>query len=492
MQNSALLQTLNALTIAERRELAVFLEKKVYHTTKHGKQIVALFTLLDTHLTSASDKILEKKSVYAHISAGKVYRKGYLENLMTELQTAIRQFITEKTLRSRWGKVVEELCMAEFYRSRALPARAQNALQRAETELRSTDADETPLLRWWIDNEAFSQAAWMNQRSGNLNLPEALHSCLSYMAPELLRLTAAYNNQKRVFPDMDDHWGAFLSQIRLIFRQVEYFENPALQLLDQAITLMEAPETIGRAELDAFIQSFRASGLSASNRETRVIAAYIRNAFIRIIHQYQPDERMRFYREQLEAGWLYENGQIPAASFLNLVRVGIQSGNLAWLQTFLADHKNRIAGPQCENIQLLGQAQFHFAGNDWKAVEKCLNHLRQLPKLRDLSLEKLMRLLEIKTAYELRNHEHLNDLIKSFSIFLTRNKKKIGQHNYAMDRHFVQILRQLIRYGQVYRNKAAPKNKLPALSYTVQNPHNQIAERIWLCEKSTELVNSLS
>jgi len=419
--------------------------------------------------------------------AGRHYHPGNFENLMSGLLSAIRQFVFELALRKRWGTVLEELNMAEFYRCRDLPLRASQALKRAESALLeiSPVSEEHAWLRWQTDREVFLQAAAGNQRKGLLHLPDTLRSLLSLFAPELLQLTAAYANQQRVSAENHDDWGGFLKGFRALCREAAYFGHTGLSFLDQALQLMDQGHELTRPQLDDLNRSFKERWKDMSEKEAKVIAAYLRNALIKILAQYTLKERFDFYREQLEAGWLYEHDRLQASSFLNMVKLALQAGDQDWLRNFLTIHQDRINGTQKENVRLIGEAQCFFSRKEWKMVDHCLIALRQLPKLRDISLEKLMRLLEIKTAFELEQYEHLSNLLSSFQIFLKRNQTAIGQSNYLADYNFIKALRALSRQ----KNKSMlVKSKSPQKVYKnwhtrCLDPDFLLAEKEWLTEK---------
>jgi len=491
MEDSVLFQTIGALTDSERRELRIFLKNRLAGSVKNGKQILALFILIDNHLRSRkSEENLQKEAVFSTLFEGKQYKPGNFENLMSGLLTAVRQFIFELTLRKRWGDVLEELSMAEFYRCRSLPLRAKQALNRAESALLRvpTVSNEYSWLRWQRAHEAFLQAAAENQRKGLLYLPETLRSFISHFAPELLKLSAAYVNQQRVVGDKQDEWSTFLNGFRDLCVEAGYFEHTGLYFLDQAMQLMDMRQELTRTQLDEFNRKFLEHQSELSEQYAKVIAAYIRNAMIRILHQYSPEERLHFYHIQLDAGWLYEQDRLQASSYLNIVKVAMQAGNEDWLRTFLSAHREKIDGPQKENVRLIGEAQYYFSTGAWKMVDSCLIELRQLPKLRDISQEKLMRILEIKTAFELGQEEHLLNLLTSFQIFLKRNKSAIGQLNYSADYNFIRVVRALSRLKAIQHPisnsnlKKADKN----LISLGQAPGFPLAEQAWLYEKCLE------
>lgn len=488
MQDSILFQTIGALTDTERLDFHIFLENRISTSIKNGKQIRALFILIDHHLTNKrSKKSLTKEEAFSALFSGKPYRAGNFENLMSGLLSSIRQFVFEQTMRKRYGSVLEELSMAEFYRCRDLPLRATQALKRTESALLelSPVSEGYAWLRWQTDREAFLQAAAGNQRKGLLHLPDALRSVMSLFAPELLQLAAAYTNQQRVSPEKQDEWSGVLNGFRDLCREADYFGHTGLQFLDQALHLMDLRQALTRTQLDDFNQRFWENQPHLSKKEANVIAAYLRNALIRILPQYTPKERLDFFRAQLDAGWLYEHGRLQGSSFLNIVKVALQAGDQDWLQIFLSAHKDKINGPQKENVRLIGEAQYYFSRKEWKMVNDCLIALRRLPKIGDISLEKLMRLLEIKTAFELEQLEHLNNLLNSFQIFLKRNQTFIGQPNYSADYNFIQVVRSLSK--QKHKPPEMSTGNLPKANKNWialgEDPGFPLAEQAWLREQ---------
>ncbi|MCK6694057.1 MAG: hypothetical protein L6Q97_18390 [Thermoanaerobaculia bacterium] len=486
MQESLLVQTLAALKRQERQEMHTFLHCPLYNGGKHARQILALFTLLAGYIEQKNGAIPEKEAVYEALFPGKTYRQGYFENLMSELMALLRQFLTQREIELRWGPAFESVAMARFYRERGLQERAKQTIHRAKTELAnpSVDLDERRLLAFWREQEISLQECLNNQRRGDLNVPGTLHALTVFYGHKLLELATVLYQQQRVVPELQSDWEPFIDQFREILRVHAHFDDPAIFMLDEALKFLKTRPENPKMALEQFLLLFRKYEAALSPTLQKILAAYTRNFCVQYGNLLDGAFRLTLYKEHLEKGWLYEQGKLQPTTFINLVNISLSLGDDEWLWVFLQAHKAKIEGEQANYLELYGLARYYFQKQQWDKVEESILETRKLPKLSDAGLEKLMRILEIKTGYELAPEaDRLENSLNNFTMFLQRNKRILIEKHRIMDKNFITIVRRMIRFhGQTDFKKREVENLQKTVSQVADLSY-PLAERGWLHEK---------
>jgi len=490
MQESLLVQTLTALTPHERQEMYPFLHCSLYNGGKHARQILALFTLLDGYIGQQNGAIPEKARVYEALNPGKTYRQGYFENRMSDLLGIVRQFLTYREINLRWGTTFEGLVMARFYRERGLPERSKQVINRTKTEhYASVDhPDERHLLGFWLEQEISIQECLNNRRKGDLNVPDTLQALTVFYGHKLLELASVWFQQQQVVPNMESHWEPFMDQFRETLRDNAHFDDPAIFMLDEALKLLKSTPENPKLALEDFLDKFSKHEATLSPTLQKILAAYTRNFCVRHGHLLDGAFRLTLYKEHLDKAWLYEQGKLQPTTFINLVNISLNLGETDWLWKFLQAHQDKIEGEQAEHLLLYGLARYYFQTGDWNKAAEGILETRKLPKLSDTGLEKLVRILEIKTLYELDPlGDRLENALNNFTMSIQRNKRGLIEKHRRMGNNFIAIVRQMIRFHDHARLRELDVVKLQKTLGQVEDVAFPVSERHWLCEKLTAL-----
>ena len=490
MQGSILIQTFSGLTPAERKELQLFLHCPLYNGGKHAKPILALFTLLENEIHKKNQTELDKNRVHEALFPGKSYQQGYFENLMSELMKLMRQFLVQREIRLGWSVAFESLVMARFYRERGLPERAKQAINRAKSDLSNTAADlsDRRLLAFWLEQEISVQECLNNQRKGDLNVPGALHALTVFYGHKLLELVAVFQQQQRVVPELQWDWDPFIEQFRETLRGNKHFDDPAIFMLDEALKLLKTKPENPKQTLEEFLQLFKTLEAALPPALQKILAAYSRNFCVQHGNAMDNTFRLGLYREHLEKGWLYEQGKLQPTSFLNLVNISLNAGETDWLWAFLQEHQGKIDGEQTGHLVLYSYARYYFQQGQWEKVEDGILEISKLPKFSDIGLEKLVRILEIKTGYELDPFsDRLENALNNFTMLIQRSKRVLVEKHRVMDKNFIAAVRRMIRFREQINLRKPDLKGLQKMFARVEDHTFQLAERGWLREKLNSL-----
>lgn len=487
MRDSLLVQTLTALTPSERHELLYFLQSPLHNSGRHARSITALFTHLEALIHDDHLENLQAESVSASLFPERPYNQSFFSNLMSELLARVREFITQQYLKERSGQALQGIAMAQFYRMRNHPEQAAGALKRARTAppSESDDKFEKALFRFWIEYEMFIQENQVNQRKGDLNLPAALQALTIFYAQKLLELSAALYQQQRLAPEVLSDWPDFIDPFRNMLAEKQHFSDDNVFVLDAALHLFEGEKGDPRETLTAFMELFSARESALTALVQKIAAAYVRSFLVLHDRTFQDAFRFRVYREHLEKGWLYHKGHnVSPSTFMNLINLALRAGEVDWTKHFISIHRNRIEDEQAIHYYLLGETILHFHLKEWETVFQLTQDIRRQARIIDVGLESLIRILEVKIAYETDpRSEQTAYLLSNFSKNLNRKKHQVNERHQLLDKHFVQIVRLLVK--QNGKNTIAPADRkaLAEFQERLNDPGFPVAERLWLTEK---------
>jgi len=486
MDNSILVQTIEALTPEERREIHHFLGCPLYNNGKHPGRIIAFFTLLDERISQKNRTKLEKEEICSALFGQDSYKSGYFENLMSELMDLIRLFIATKHATKSWGKDYISLAMAEFYRQRGHVDQARKSLGRIPSQGQAPE--NRRLMDYWAQKTRYKLALQDNRRKGDLNLNDALAALNLYHATELLELALMLRNQQIVDPELQSLWWNEIDAERASLKRLDYLGDPSCRVLDAAIDIWDiTSEWAPPRKLARFQAVFDQNVEFITPFLQKMVAGVIRNYMITQYADFTDLHRFEVYQTHLSKGWLYENDQIQHTTFINMVNNSIKNGKVDWAETFIDEHKQRISGAQGHQYYLLGLATLYFHGRDWVRLDPLMTEMKTMDKLSDLGLEVMQRRLEIKIAYETyTSYEPLSALLAGYKKFIQRWKGRFSEAHLNMGVHFVELLNLLMR---TRIDADVPKRRVEALKQAAEwanDPKFPLAERQWLKEKLAE------
>lgn len=453
MEGSLLLQTLRLLSPGERDDLKEFLSCALFNGSRHAKQILALFTLLMQRIGLPEPENFKKAGLFNALYPGKPYRQGYFENLMSELLALVRRFVVHREVNLRWAEAFEYLTMARFYRQRGLPDRSAQTLHRMDTVLKNFagEPDELPLLKFWLRHESAILESQNNQRKGDLELPATLEALTIFYGYHLLEMAAVLYQQQRVVPALHTDWRPLIENFRDLLRANDYFSQPVLLLLDKALLLSEASTDTPAEDLSGFLALLEQHEADLPVKVRKKLAAYARNFCIRHGARNNPvlkSIQLGLYKKHLEKGWLHEEGKLQPTTFINMINLGLKLGELSWVGEVLQIPSGQISGSNGDYLIHYGQASYYLHAGALESARESMKDFKQLPKLADIALEKLTRILEIKILYETSKKTgaveiRLPDSLHSFVMFLRRSQRHLTDSQRAMDHNFIAIVRNM-------------------------------------------------
>lgn len=157
-------------------------------------------------------------------------------------------------------------------------------------------------------------------------------------------------------------------------------------------------------------------------------------------------QALELYKGGLANQALLENGILSRFTYHNIVKAGIQTADLEWVEQFIDDYKKSLEKRYQESAYSFSRAHLAYHKKNYEEVLDLL----QTSNYRDVLLNLGAKTLLLKVYYELSElnllHSHL-DAMKNY----IRRKRVIGYHktNYLNVVRFTQKLQALNFYDKV-------------------------------------------
>lgn len=491
MEDAILIQTLSVFTSDEMDAFGQFIEGPFLNCSSNARQNNSLFYFLKEKIINRQP--IERADMLNAISTQEQLNPDshYLENRMSDLMAFARKFVLWQEMQAQQGAVQEHLAMARFYRERQVAKREEQAIRKAQNVLNkiSPKNKERPLLAYWVEQELTDFESNNNQRKGDLNTPSTIQSLSVFYGVHLLEIAAVTWQQERVVPGFRSEWKGLIEGVRVLFREQNYLGNVSIELLDKALFLLENEIADPHQALHDFLKKMSDNIGEIPDAIALNLAAYARifcTVYIARGHSSLRPVRLSLYKDHLEKGWLLDNGKLIPSIFINMVNAGLNFGDKVWVKWLLDTHSDKVSGEDHERIANYGFAQYYFHTGQIKEAREYMTKLFQASKFKDSSIEKLVRILEIKILYE--DGELLLDTqLHNFLMFLRRSERKLEKSKRQLHLNFVAVLKKMISLSEKITTKnigEVQKNKiLENINGQLNDPGFPVAERLWLLQK---------
>jgi hypothetical protein len=480
MLDSSLVETLSRLTTPELERLHKFVHSPYFHEGAYTRDVTALWLYLRPHAPHFSDQSVSIQEAYNTIYPGKTFVNGKIEVLMSKLHQLVKQFAAQQATPLFY--LPESLSLAAFFLDRGLPNRAEPLLKKLrETQQQRLVHDagfwaETFLTEWQTHR---LDSIRQNNHDHESLAASALALQQGYLVLMLQLVNTLLFNGRKSKVNLNDVQ-AIVEALPAALQTVSIQSEPVLQLLYRGFELVRAPQDHGQETLHQLLEDLEIHAEKLPENVLRALHGYLRN---RCTWQFNHGDTtyapllLSLYKTGLERGLLFENGQIQAATLLNMVQTGLVCRAFPWVKTTLERCRDHLVGvPNPTEFYHYNLANYHY---------HLLEYDRALELLRDSSdnlFSTLMaRKLELKIYYE-TDSVLLDSKMDNFKLFVFRQgKKKLAENVFLMNNAFIDFLRQLTA-----ANLQGNPTKAAKLREKIQNTP-LVAERMWLLEQIERL-----
>ncbi|MEP7146511.1 MAG: hypothetical protein ABI792_05840 [bacterium] len=161
--------------------------------------------------------------------------------------------------------------------------------------------------------------------------------------------------------------------------------------------------------------------------------------------------------------------------FRNMFYVAQSLKKFDWVENFIAEYLDKLLPKYREDVKHLAYAYIHFGR---KELDKALSEIIQV-NYNFFVFKFDVRVLTLKTYYEMQSYEPALSLIDSFSHFLMYNSSAASYREGFLN--FLKFVRELIKIRSGNDKKEAPELKKEIINTKI------LLNKSWLIEKSDEL-----
>ncbi|MGB1207056.1 MAG: hypothetical protein ACPG5B_15530 [Chitinophagales bacterium] len=469
MNDSKLIELYRTLSSQEKKQLQEYVYCDFLNKSREAARLCDFIYQSDN-----SNAALDKKKAYQYAFQQKTYQDSKMRRLMSALLKLIEDFLLYMYQQANEKK--QKINLAEIYFLRGLPKHFNSTIRGCEKlQNADTQINEEYYYRQYLIEDIKSQyLSRQDKRRTEPNLEQVSHTLdVFYLISKLKKLCAIYVYKNLFKYEYDVK---MLDEILLHIAENDYSNTPAIPLYYSALlVLMGKNDKDYFAELKYLLHKHNDSLALQEGKELHLIA---RNYCIKKLNKGEAkygQELFELYETGLNNKVLFSDDLLYTWTYKNIVAVGLKLKNFDWTEKFIHHYKSFLPTKQREDAFAFNLARLFFEKNEYQQVIQLLNTM----KIDELTVQLDVKVILLKTYYELEEWNVLFLLIDSFKIFL-RRKKGLGYHkdNY---RNIIKYVKQLSNVNH-YDKEAVQK-----LKQEITETH-LLTEKKWLLQKVNELI----
>ncbi len=487
MIKSNLIEDLSALQKEDITNLLLFLNSPYYSTKDDASKLLYYVARILEHSSKkeAAAELLKRECVFKEIFKEETFNSRRFSKVQHEAFCLLRKFIQIEMKRQEIAEEQDSNLsdIVHFFMSRGALKVAKRYVHQLKRFLKkdSSIGQENARKRLAAERAISGYLTAVSDVDEGANLLSALealeHQYFSQRADLLLALLNLEQQHKLASKvDTKQHVATFF-----LYRDASWFQTEIGCLYVSAIQTMSGNAEEGQRSFEELLRLY----LTFQNR----IEPYERDRFETIIYNFcarhfqNPKYRehlLRFYQQK--AKQVEKNaGTIHASNFISLVRLGIYTQDLSFVKRIAAQCRGRIYGPESSEMYYrLAQAHIDFEKTNYDESLYLLNGLY----FEDLALQYIVRILEIKNAFELQAETLVESRLHALRMALSR-EKHMPAVKYRTFREFYGITSRL------WRLHVTPKEKrrlssIQKLNRDIQTHSNSVEVR-WYRAKLKQL-----
>ncbi len=489
MLKSDLFEDLSAFTEVDKERLMLFLDSPYCQNSRtkdDGSRLLRyLIEVLQRADGSEWVNMLERQRVFEAVFGQVPFHSGRLNRAQHEALCRVREFILvemsgAEALREKDHTLSR---IADFFISRGALKVAKRYLNQLKRRLDkdSSIGQENDRKKWALERLLSWYAIVVSDVSKGANIPNALEALERWYFSQRADLLLAFLNletQHTLAPDVDarQYVDAFFAQSK-----ASWFRTEIGRLYATAIQTIVGNQEEQERAFEALLMLY----LSLRDQ----IEPYERERFETIIYNFcARNFQFPRYREHLLR--LYQQKvnrlatrveAIHANTFISLVRMGVYAEDLPFVRRLIAQCRHSMYGPEpSEMYYRLAQAHIAFEERNYSDSLYLLNGLH----FEDLSLQYILRVLEIKNFYELKAETSVESRLHALRMALSRDHQ-LPQAKRRAFQVFYSIATRLWRLYLTPREQRRT-GSIRKLRQDIQQ-HSGVIETRWCQSKLNEL-----
>jgi hypothetical protein len=460
MTDNKLFELLYSFTGVEKRAFSKYLQSPYFNQRKDVLRFWAF-------VLSQTPKVISPTAAFTHIYPAAPWEPLKWRQIQSYLHQQAERFLAQRAAENL--PLLSDLYLAPIYRQKKLLKSLDYVLRRAREKLDKTPTDlQYYYHQYRLESEQY--AAFESQaRTQDNNLAAISRAFDIYACSSKLRLACLMESHRAVFNTAYD--AELLQAMLPVLEKKEWLDIPIIALYFYGYKALNNGNEL---DFQAFRREIERLPANFPMEERRTFLLLAINFCIRRLNSgqvYYVREAFNFYKVGLETEALFENGHLGRFGFKNIVALGLNLAEHAWVIDFIEQYAPFLEAKHRDAHRDYNLAKVFYAQRNY---EKAMPLLARVDES-DLLLNLDSRIMLLKMYYETKEWDAMDALMSSFKVLLLRKKKVIGYHH----TYYLNALRYFKKLTKLnfLDKKAVEKLRLEVTG------DGALIERGWLLEK---------
>jgi hypothetical protein len=444
MQKSQLIQVVRTFSKKDFRDFRKWITSPMHN---QREDVVKLFDYLCMDEHFQKEEMLDKSLIYRYLSPGEKFDDAKIRQTMFFFMECIDDFFF-------YQEFLEEELQKNIFLARNYKKRGLNKVLKKNLNTFLEKKDKNPifsdklfLAEYEIQKELFDYN-YQHERSQDTNF-DAMQEVLDhYYIVNKLRLACVALNHTKVFKV--NYELTFIDEV-FDFIKTRELENPLINCYYTILNALKFPEEeIHFKNLQEKITNDAEKFLWKDAREIYLMAInYGASKLNQGKSEYRRDV-FNLYKNGIEIGVLLENNILSPYTFKNVVTLGIHLQELAWVENFIHENKDKLEESNKKGTVDFNLAMLYYTKKDYKKAQRLLASF----EVDDLLITLNAKFLLIKIYVEENEYDLLDTHIATMRVYLNR-KELLGYYKtlYKNVIHFTKKINRIAPFTKVEKEK---------------------------------------
>lgn len=273
----------------------------------------------------------------------------------------------------------------------------------------------------------------------------------------------------------------FLEHLLSVFEQNKSILSgqPAIQLYYQAYQMISTEE---EGHYHALRKSLHEFSEKLPLEERYDLYDYAQNYCVKKINSGYTkyyNHILDLYKEMLEQGVLLRDGYLTQWSYINILTAGLRLPDYEWTEWFIHNYKDQLQPEVRHNVFTYSLAALYFEKKEYYRAIQTLQDVH----FSDIFYHMSAKIIQLKSYYELEEHEAFLSLLEASKKFLRRNRQ-LSDYQVQSNANFLKVAGRLhkmnMKMGIANTKKTA--SALQQLERELSATH-VMANKDWLLQK---------
>lgn len=482
MVNSKLIDSLKTLDDKEIKRFGAFISSPFFNT---NSTLIKLFDILKKHYPKFSSKKLEKENIFARLYPGIEYKDGTFRNLLSDLAVLVQKFLIQTNFETDFNEInlrllrqLDERKLDNLYASRL-----NDCSKSVESIISYSFFQDARMLEDTKVNYALKRGMQKSICENVLRRSE--YNIYNFVINLLVDLNDLKINQDAYNAKYKHNLANEFSEKIDFNRIIEVIENSSPEYSHILKLFIYEGLAFLNAEDEQYYFKFKKMFFDNYNRLSENskdnLFTSLENICIEKIFNGNDDfitEQFAVFKERLHRkAYKDETGDFNLYLFRNIALTAISNNEIAWLENFLSDYINELAGEFRGDMKNFVSALICFEKGEY---HDSANNISRVNDKADI-FKYTVYTLRLKIFFETDEHESAEYVLDSYSHYLNQSKS-VSERFRNSNKEFLKVYQVLIK------NKFHKYDKLEVSGLKEQIKKTKyFKEKTWLLKKIDEL-----